>query len=123
MTGAQLQEAHSFFIQFVEEFENIYYERHIDRLHTLLHTSSEVVRRGPGAYLTQFPMERAIGFLGQGVSQPSNPFGNLMVVTVRRSQENAVKAIFPELDSSNTGIPKFAEDVHQEKNTCLHSSM
>ena len=33
ITGAQLQEAHSHLIQFIEEYENLYYQRRADRLH------------------------------------------------------------------------------------------
>ena len=82
--GSQLQEAHSNLVQFVEEFENLYYQRRVDRLHfccpcihTLLHTAPEVTQVGPGAYYTQFTMERTIGNLRQEIWQPSNLFANL----------------------------------------------
>ncbi|KAF8235338.1 hypothetical protein L208DRAFT_1541830 [Tricholoma matsutake] len=48
--GRQLQEAHSYLVQFVKEFENLYYQRHVDRLHfccpclhALLHAAPEVL--------------------------------------------------------------------------------
>ena len=57
--GARLREAHSHLVQFVEEFENLYYQRQVDRMHfcrlcihTLLHICPEVMQVGPGAYST-----------------------------------------------------------------------
>ena len=117
--GSQLQEAHSQLVQFVEEFENLYYQRRVDRIHfcrpcihTLLHAAPEVMRVGPGAYTTQFTMERTIGDLGQEIRQPSNPFANLARRALQRSQVNALKSIYPELDpKSRFRIPKGAVDV------------
>jgi hypothetical protein len=119
ITGAQLRDAHSHLVQFVEEYENLYYQRRVDRLHfcrpcihTLLHTCPEVARVGPGAYSTQFTMERTIGDLGQEIRQPSNPFTNLARRALRRSQVNALKSIHPELDPTAVPhLPKFARDL------------
>jgi len=65
-------EAHRFFIQFVEEFENLYYQRCVDRLHftcpalhTLLHLGPEVFRIGNPLHTSQYMMERVIGELGR----------------------------------------------------------
>ena len=67
---------------------------------------------GPGAYTTQFTMERTIGNLGQEIQQPSNPFANLAQHTVQWSQVNALKSIYPELDpKSRLQLPKGAVDV------------
>lgn len=117
ITKSQLREAHSYLVQFVEEYENIYYQRRMDRLHfcrpslhTLLHTSPEAFRIGPGAYDTQFTMERSIGDLGQEIRQPSNPFGNLCQIALRRSQLNALKATCPELDDTDISLPKYSHD-------------
>jgi hypothetical protein len=118
ITGAQLQEAHSHLIQFIEEFENLYYQRRADRLHfcrpcihTLAHTCEEVTRVGPGAYSTQFTMERTIGNLGQEIRQPSNPFANLAQRALRRSQVNALINIYPELDSTAQHLPSHSKDL------------
>jgi hypothetical protein len=119
ITGSQLQESHSLLVQFVEEFENLYYQRRVDRLHfcrpcvhSLLHAAHEVTRVGPGAYSTQFTMERTIGNLGQEIRQPSNPFANLAQRALRRSQVNTLKSIYPELDpKSRFQLPKGAIDV------------
>lgn len=117
INGGQLQEAHMHLVQFVEEYETLYYRRRQERLqfcrpciHTLLHAAPEVARIGPGAYYTQYPIERTIGNLGQEVKQPSNPFTNLARRGLRRSQVNALVNMWPELDTS--------EQYHPPKYSC-----
>ncbi|KAF8156023.1 hypothetical protein B0H34DRAFT_659651 [Crassisporium funariophilum] len=118
ITGSQMREAHSYLVQFVKEYENLYYQRRMDRLHfcrpclhTLIHTCPEISRVGPGTYLTQYTMERQIGDLGQQVRQPSNPFANLCQVALRRSQINALKSMCPKLDTtSNVPLPAYSHD-------------
>lgn len=112
INAAQVREAHSFLIQFVEEFEHLYYQRRPDRLHfcrpwlhTLLHTAPEILRVGPGCYGSQHTMERAIGDLGKDIRQPSNPFANLSQIALRRSQINALLNSCPELDVNAETIP------------------
>jgi len=112
INSAQVREAHSFLIQFVEEFEHLYYHGHPDRLHfcqpwlhTLLHTAPEILRVGPGCYGSQNTMERAIGDLGKDIRQPSNPFANLSQIALRRSQINALLNTCPELDVNAETIP------------------
>lgn len=116
--GRQLQEAHSYLVQFVEEFENLYYQRRVDRLHfcrpclhALLHAAPEVLRVGPGAYSTQFTMERTIGDLGQEIRQPSNPFANLAQRALQRSQINALKTMCLELAPCAPFLPRSSQDV------------
>jgi len=84
ISQCQLCDAHSFLTQFVEKYENIYYQHRPDRihycrpaLHTLLHASPEVFHIGPGACSSQFTLECTIGNLGEEIRQPSNLFGNL----------------------------------------------
>ena len=97
----------------------MYYQRRVDRLHfcrpcihTLLHTAPEVTWVGPGAYYTQFTMERTIGNLGQEIWQPSNPFANLARRALQRSQVNALKSIYPELGpESKFQLPRGAMNV------------
>jgi len=116
ITGHQIREAHSYLTQFVEEFEHIYYQRRVDRLHfcrpslhTLLHTAPECSRTGPGTYVSQFRMERAIGDFGRDIRQPSNIFGNLCQIALRRAQINALKTMCPELDpDSRSTLPKHS---------------
>lgn len=119
MTGRQVQESHRYFVQFVEEYENIYYQRRADRLHfnrpclhAVLHTSPEVLRVGNGCHTDQFTIERAIGDLGKGIRQPSNPYGNLCQLALRRSQINAMKTICPELDEDLVQrLPQYSVDL------------
>lgn len=105
-------------MQFVEEFENLYYQRRVDRLHfcrpclhALLHAAPEVLRVGPGAYSTQFTMERTIGDLGQEIRQPSNPFANLAQRALQRSQINALKTMCLELAPCAPFLPRSSQDV------------
>ncbi|KAJ8487112.1 hypothetical protein ONZ45_g14448 [Pleurotus djamor] len=118
ISGKQLREAHTCFIEFVEEYEQLYYQRRLDRLHfcrpcihTLLHIAPETARVGPGCYYTQFTIERTIGDLGQEVKQPSNPFSNLSNRGMRRAQVNALQVMCPEL-ASEAG-PTFPERLRE----------
>jgi hypothetical protein len=57
-------------------------------------------------------MEHTIGNLGQEIRQPSNPFANLAQRALQRSQVNALKSIYPELDPKSTfQLPRGAMDV------------
>ena len=105
----------------MEEFENLYYQWQVDRIHfccpcihTLLHTALEVIWVGPSAYTTQFTIEHTIGNLRQEIWQPSNPFANLAQHALQWSQVNALKSIYPELDpKSRLQLPKGAVDVRE----------
>jgi hypothetical protein len=118
ITREQLLEAHEILLQFVEEYELLYYQRRGDRIHfcrqsvhALLHIVPEVVRVGPGVYYTQWTMERTIGNLGEEIKQPSNPFANLSQQGVRRSQVNALKAMIPDLEQDANKLPRGAIDL------------
>jgi len=105
----------------VEEYELLYYQRRMDRIHycrpcihTLLHICPEITRIGPGAYITQFPLERAIGDLGQSIRQPATPFTNLAQVALRQAQANALKVLCPELDKTLTPfLLRLSHDLGQ----------
>ena len=57
-------------------------------------------------------MERTIGNLGQEIWQSSNPFANLARHALQRSQVNALKSIYPELDpKSKFQLPRGAMNV------------
>ena len=122
ITGAQVKEAHSYLVQFVEEFEHLYYQRQIDRLHfarpllhTILHVASEIPRIGNGIITSQYTMERMIGELGRSIRQPSNPFANLAQIAIRRSQLNALKIISPELNINNEPhLSRYSQEVGQD---------
>ncbi|OBZ71428.1 hypothetical protein A0H81_08373 [Grifola frondosa] len=118
ITADQLREAHKLLIEFVEEFEILYYQRNVDRLHfvrqsihALTHLSPESIRLGPGIYRTQWTMERTIGNLDEEIKQPSNPFANLAQRALRRCQVNALKAMIPDLDPEK-GMPSNALNLN-----------
>ncbi|KAJ3917339.1 hypothetical protein F5877DRAFT_91280 [Lentinula edodes] len=93
ITGREAQEACVQLIQFVEEYEAMYYQRHTDRMHFC-----QMIRIGPGAVSSQYTLERLIGDLGQSICQPSNPFSNLAQQALTRCHINALKNMCPELD-------------------------
>lgn len=119
VTGHQIREAHSYMVQFVEEYENLYYQRRGDRLHfnrpcvhTLIHTPYEILRVGNGCNSDQYTMERSIGILGKRIRQPSNPFGNLAQLALQEAQVNALLAICPELDNdASEHIPQYSQNL------------
>ncbi|KJA13285.1 hypothetical protein HYPSUDRAFT_151755 [Hypholoma sublateritium FD-334 SS-4] len=119
ISGQQAQDAHFYLIQFVEEYENIYYQRRADQIHfnrpcfhTLLHAPQEVFCVGNAIHTDQFTMERAIGELGQNIRQPSNPYGALTQLALRKAKINALKSICPELDNDLTPhTPWHAHDM------------
>ncbi|KAJ4500088.1 hypothetical protein C8R41DRAFT_863424 [Lentinula lateritia] len=117
-TGKEIREARIQLVQFVEEYEVMYYQRRVDRMHfcrpcihTLLHLASEMIRIGPGAVSSQYTLERLIGALGQSIRQPSNPFSNLAQQALIRCRINALKHMCPELD------PKSV--LHQPKGSLV----
>ncbi len=78
-----LQLANDLLKSFVEEYETLYYQRKVGRLHfcrqsihALLHLAPEVTRIGPPICSSQWTMERTIGNLGEEIRQPSNPYAN-----------------------------------------------
>ena len=85
----------------------LYYQRCMDRIHycrpcihTLLHICPEITCVGPGTYITQFPLEHAIGDLGKSIRQPATPFANLGQIALQQAQANALKALCPELNKT-----------------------
>ncbi|GJF00590.1 hypothetical protein PsYK624_168830 [Phanerochaete sordida] len=115
ITAKQLAEAHKLLIEFVEEYEQLYYGREGARIHfvrqsihALIHTSPETFRIGPYGILAQWTMERAIGNLGKEIRQPSNPFANLAQRALRRCQTNAIKHMFPAVEPEPASLPRGA---------------
>jgi hypothetical protein len=77
-------------------------------VHAMAHLASEAVRIGPGVYIQQWTLERTIGSLGEEVKQPSNPYANLANRGIRRSQVNALYAMFPDLGDAGVQLPRGA---------------
>ena len=105
ITKSQLQHAHKLLLEWVVEFEHIYYQRKPERLHfvrqcvhSLIHLGPEVVRLGPPALSAQWTMERVIGAFGFLLRQPSNIFSNLREQARKIAEINAVVAMWPEIE-------------------------
>ncbi|KAH9830122.1 uncharacterized protein C8Q71DRAFT_678434, partial [Rhodofomes roseus] len=108
-TRAQCEYAHRMISDFVYEFEKLYVQRKISRmhflpqcLHAILHHPTDYEQIGPLICSSQFTMERTIGDLGAEIRQPSNAFANLAQRALRRAQVNGLKAMFPDLDRGPT---------------------
>jgi hypothetical protein len=114
----ELRDAYIAILDFVVEFEEIFCQRLVSRihfvrpcLHTIIHAAHEVIRAGPGMIASQWTMERIIGDLGGEIRQPSKPYANLSQRAVRRCQVNALKAMIPNLEEPQGSLPRGAQDV------------
>ncbi len=100
----QLPYAQQLFLEYVEEFEEKYYQRRLDRLHfirpslhTLTHLVTEAIRVGPGALYSQWTLENYIGNITREIKQHVTPYANVSERALRRCQVNALKAMIPAL--------------------------
>ncbi|KAJ7062570.1 hypothetical protein C8F01DRAFT_1209920 [Mycena amicta] len=120
----QLVEAHQLALKYVEDFEDLYYDRMPERLHfvrqsvhRMIHLAREVVRLGPQTYYSQWTMERTIGNLGEEIKQPSNPYANLSERALLRAQVNALYAMCPQLNvkaQKAQKLPRYSIDVGRD---------
>ncbi|KAI0354178.1 hypothetical protein OH77DRAFT_1504872 [Trametes cingulata] len=108
-SGAQRERAHILLSDFAYDYEVIYVQRKVSRMHFvpqcmhgITHTPTETCRVGSLICTCQFAMERIIGDLGAEIRQPSNPFANLSQRALRRARVNALKTMLPDLDSPST---------------------
>ena len=106
---ASLEKAEFALREFVIQFEALYYQRKIDRLHfirqclhSLTHLASETLRCGPLSGCAQWCMESAIGSFGKEVRSHNNTFANIANRGVLRAQINAIKARIPDLTPEPT---------------------
>ncbi|KJA18732.1 hypothetical protein HYPSUDRAFT_144534 [Hypholoma sublateritium FD-334 SS-4] len=113
-----LVHAEHFLRSFAYEFETLYYQRRVERLHfcrqsihALLHLAAEVVRIGPPICSSQWTMERTIGNLGEELRQPANPYANLSQRGLIRCQINALMAMVPDLQRAPPALPHGAIDL------------
>ncbi|KAJ3924487.1 MAG: hypothetical protein NXY57DRAFT_325523, partial [Lentinula lateritia] len=79
ITRNQLKTMHILLIQFSVEYERLYVQRKISRIHFvrqsihyLRHAAPEIERVGPGITYSQWTMERSIGNLTEEIGQHSN---------------------------------------------------
>jgi len=103
----QLELAHKLLLEWVLEFELLYYQRKPERLHfvrqcvhSLTHLGPETHRLGPPSLSAQWTMERVIGIFGSLIKQPSNPFANLTEQAKKVAEINAIVAMWPNLERS-----------------------
>lgn len=105
-------------VQFEKEFELLYYQRRVDRLHfmrpwahSLGHLAPETVTKRPPICSSQWTMERTIGNLGREIRSHSQPYANLSERGVRRCQVNALKVMIPTLDPPTDTLPRCSVDL------------
>jgi hypothetical protein len=112
----QLQLAHKLLLEWVLEFELLYYQRKIERLHFVrqcVHSVTHLGRLvGPPSLSAQWTMERVIGIFGSLIKQPSNPFANLTEQAKKVAEINSLVAIWPELEPK-TSDPHGSIDIGQ----------
>ena len=113
-----LAKAHLVLLDFCKEFEVLYCQRLPERLHfvrqsihAVTHLAPETFRVGPAICSSQWTMERTIGNLVAEIRQDSNPYANLSQRGLERSQVNALKAMYPDLDEEAYTIPRGAIDL------------
>ena len=121
---SDIREAHRLLIEFVDEYEDLYYARKKERLHfirqsihALLHMAPETIRVGPYIIFAQWVMERLIGQLMSELRQPSNTWGNLEVRALRRAQVSALKVLHPEMqvhDKEAKSVPRGALNLPED---------
>ncbi|EJF56245.1 hypothetical protein DICSQDRAFT_71883 [Dichomitus squalens LYAD-421 SS1] len=110
--------AHMLLLEYVEEFEEMYYARRIDRLHfcrqalhALVHLMPENARVGPAWLHSQWPLENAIGNLTAEIGSHSKPYENLSLRGLRRAQVSALIAMFPESLEDTPKLPRGAVEL------------
>jgi hypothetical protein len=114
----QNKTAHILILEFIEEFEAIYYRHMVSWLHFcrqsihgLSHLTQDISQLGPGVYSSQWTLERTIGNLGQEIKQPSNLHANLVNCRLRRSHLSARHVLLPNLQPDIPGLPRGAIDL------------
>ena len=115
----QILMAHDLLLQWCLEFEIIYVERKPERLHfvrqcvhSVTHLAKETYRLGPLSLTSQWTMERAIGYFGSLLRQPSKPYQHLAAQARRVAHINAMVSMWPELgqqESNPLGSMDFGD--------------
>ena len=117
-TKDELLAAHQAFLEFVYEFEVLYYKRNLARLHfirpcihALTHIVPEHFRLGSLTELSQWTMERTIGNLGEEIRLHSDPYANISQRVIERARVNALYALAPDLFNISEKLPSGACDI------------
>ncbi|KAI0682956.1 hypothetical protein C8T65DRAFT_595700 [Cerioporus squamosus] len=115
---SQLPNAQRWIVEYVEEYESIYYQRRQDRLHfvrpslhTLTHVVSEIIRIGPGSLHSQWTLENYIGNITREIKQHVTPYANVSERAFRRCQVNALKAAIPAFADPDPVLPSASIDL------------
>lgn len=123
---SQILPAHQLLVEYVEEFELLYYQHRVDRLHfvrpcihLLIHLMPDVFCTGPGACHSQWTTENYIGNITREIKQHSTPYANVAERALRRCQVNALKAMYPELVKESTTAAGLSIEVGNHY-TLLH---
>ncbi|KAH9847962.1 hypothetical protein C2E23DRAFT_691847, partial [Lenzites betulinus] len=116
------QQAHTLLLEFVREYELLYYQRRVDRLHfvrqsihALVHLIPESKRAGPGSLHSQWTIENTIGNLTREIGSDQHPYANLAQRATRRVQVNTLQNMFPTVlappsDDSPRGCVALGDD-------------
>jgi len=98
----QLRLAQQYLLEWVLDFERLYYRQKTERLHfvrqcvhSLVHLVPETLRVGPPSLTAQWAMERVIGYYGSLIKQPSNPFANLTEQAKKVAVVNSIVGMWP----------------------------
>ena len=100
ISDEQLTLAHKLLLEWVVEFERLYYKQKNERLYfvrqcvrSLVHLAPETTCLGPPVLSAQWTTERMIGIFGSLLRQPSNLFSNLREQARRAAEINAIIAM------------------------------
>ena len=121
VSPGNLQRGHRLLCEFVQEFEQLYYQHRADQIHfvrqsihLLTHLASEIIRIGPLSCYSQWTIETAIGNLGEEIRQDHDPYANIAQRGVLRAQLNSILAMFPDLSlDDEVTFPRGANDLGQ----------
>jgi hypothetical protein len=125
--------AHKAFLEFVYEFEILYYKHDLMCLHfiqpcihALTHIVPEHFRIGSLTELSQWTMEQTIGNLGEEIRLHSDPYANLSQRVIEQACANALYALAPDLFHVTEKLPTSACDIRENYvllGPCKHHEM
>ena len=102
ITRDELVKGHSRLMEFVREYETLYYQRMESRIHfvrqsmhLLTHIGPETLRAGPLSSYAQWTLETTIGNLGREIRQDRDLYANLTQRAILRVQVNSMHARHP----------------------------
>lgn len=117
ITRSELIKGHARLLEFVQEYEALYYQRMEARIHfvrqsvhLLTHIGPETIRAGPLSCYAQWTLETTIGNLGREIRQDRDLYANLTQRAILRAQVNSVQARYPNVridirGSSDESLP------------------